>query len=57
MESTMAEKKKKQSLTEKYAQKNKDKKKKTTAKDVPGSGMAKKAGNAMEAYHKKLSEI
>ena len=31
--------------------------KKTTSKDVPGSGMAKKAAKAMEKRHKKLKNI
>ena len=49
----MAEKKEK-TATEKWAAKNK---KKATAKDVPGTGAAKKTGYSIESYKKKLSEI
>lgn len=50
----MAEKKKEMSATEKWAAKNK---KKTTAKDLPGKGAAKKLGYTIEQRNKKLQEI
>ena len=35
----------------------KDKKKKTTAKDLPGSGMLKKAGTAIEKRNARLKQV
>lgn len=54
----MAEvKKKKQSLTAKYAAKNKKRKTKTTSKDVPGNGLAKNAAKAMESAAQKRKKL
>lgn len=46
------DKKKKMNTTEKWAKRAK--KNKTTSKDMPGSGMAKKAAKEMEARNKKI---
>lgn len=35
----------------------KDKKKKVTSKDVPGSGLAKKAAQGIEAYRARRKEL
>lgn len=50
----MSEKKKEMTTTEKWAAKNK---KKTTAKDIPGKGAAKKTGYTIEMRNKKIMEI